>query len=542
MSWWGNLSLRWKLQIGFFVVTALTTILNRVIAVRELDKFIAIGEKNNVSQSVIKAMEEERQSFIINSFWESAIEFVILFIIIGYVAKLFTKPLRSLIRAFRRVEKGDLTQRVRPRNRDEIGELAQQFNKMTERLNEVITKVTTSSQHMRQSGFQITEVSQSIAQQTEHERSRFAQVSEVITDLHQISEQTQSLAEQSKQKADDGNQAALTSKDAVQQNAAQMRTVENQVQNASEQVAELEATAQSIATIIGTIGEIAEQTNLLALNAAIEAARAGEQGRGFAVVADEVRSLAEKTSQSSDEIESIIKNLTGNVSKVTESMGVVVEQVHDNVTSSEQIAEQIGEAAQMVSNAAQFNSQIDEMSARQLSMFSQLEEAMQSLLQALQKNSSKVGNTANIAESMLKLTQTMHTLIDRFKIHPMENNVLPLQDDRRAHQRVESNLLLRVNHDGQWQDAYCENLSQSGLKFLLADELKQGHHLEVSLMLPKADIESYRGQKPPVISGVIKHRKDSGKRYEYGMEFENLNSAQEIAVDEAIGFLTQQPA
>jgi len=546
MDWWSNLSLRWKLQIGFMVVTMVTTLFNRFLAAHELQNLIDLALENNVADTVVSMMVAERDAFIFNSIWESAIEFTLQFFIIGFVAKLFVRPIQELIDALQSVEEGNLTSEVQERNKDEIGQVTSHFNSMVKRLGFVLSSASGSATHMRQSAYQITEVSNSIAEQSEEEKRKFMAVSQVIHELNSIATQIQSLANSSTVTAKEGQKAALSSKDNVQKTVEEMQQIENRVQLASEQVAALDSTAQSIADIIGTISDIADQTNLLALNAAIEAARAGEQGRGFAVVADEVRALAEKTSQSSNQINSIISSLTGNVHQVTESMTVVVDQVKHNAAAAVHTAEEIGETVEKIMLSTGSVEKIDQISQSQGDQFAQLSMAMEDLLDALDQNTSKVGNTANIAQSLFTLTQRLHDLISEFQIpedmktaavKEVEGNAMREENSK----RIESNLLVRLKQGNNWDDCFCKDLSMTGMQLSVAGELEVGSIQSMQVLLPRVDLESYQKQTPLLLTGKVVRSHEashSSKRHSYGLEFSETDEQAHLKLRAAMHFLT----
>ncbi len=543
MGWWARLTLKWKLQLGFILVTALTTLFNRFLAVHELQVLIEIAQDHNVDPKVVALMAEERLSFMLHSIWESALEFAIQFMVIGVVASIFVRPIRALIKALQGAVKGDLTQSVPIKSEDEIGMVSVHFNEMVSRLNDVLNNADSSALHMRQSAYQITEVSQGIATQSDEEKAKFTAVSSVIEALHQVSEQVQQLAGDSLTIAQSAKSSAESSQREVRQTVSDMEQIEQRVAQASTYLSELSHTAEEIAQIIGTIAGIAEQTNLLALNAAIEAARAGEQGRGFAVVADEVRSLAEKTSGSSNEINRIINNLTQKVLQVTESMDVVVQQVQHNATTARQTADEIGNATQEVTVAANNAQEINTLSSRQFDEFQTLTNAMADLQEALHQNTSKVSNTANIAQSLFKLTEKLHKLIGEFKINKQNILIEALpSDDRRKSPRIDSNLLVRVEIEDRWEDAYCENISEAGMKLVLSKSMDEKLPAEIEILTPEEDFEAYRNQPPVKITASIQHKEKINEGYSYGLKFINPDKDAQARISRAIHYLSGQAA
>ena len=162
-NWFLSLSIRWKLQLGFFMVTMITTVYNRILAAHELGNMVEIARNNNVASTVIQQLEENHSAYIFNSFWESGLEFVLQFFVIGMVASLFVKPILNLCQSLQAVEKGDLTQGVDISSRDELGVLEQNFNGVLKSLNHIMREVDSSGREMEQSAYQIAKISHEIS-------------------------------------------------------------------------------------------------------------------------------------------------------------------------------------------------------------------------------------------------------------------------------------------------------------------------------------------------------------------------------------------
>lgn len=248
-------------------------------------------------------------------------EFEILLLIISTLAKLFTSPIKNLCRALAGIEKGDLTHAVENRSLDEIGILEHSFNAMLSNLTSIIRNIDDNSKQMAQSAYQVATIPHEIAGVSKTKQKRSDEVFNATERLRDISASVQKIAEEASAYSLQTEKCARDGMSTAQRNIEEMDHTVKEVNRAAQEMTELKDAAQQIYNIIGTIRTIAEQTNLLALNAAIEAARAGEAGRGFAVVADEVRSLAVRTTDSTGEISTIINELKTRLERAAQTMG-----------------------------------------------------------------------------------------------------------------------------------------------------------------------------------------------------------------------------
>lgn len=542
MNWYASLSIRWKLQLGFFLVTMLTTVYNRWLATLELDEAIEIARHHQATPALIDALLAQKQGFILHSIWESGIEFVLQFMVIGFVASLFVKPIKRLINSLKAVCDGDLTQTIEVPAKDEIGIVVEHFNIVLLKLNEVLHSVDNSSTHIRQSAYQIARVSQEIADISSDENDHFRELSDVIIDLHKVSGQVQDTATESLQKAQENGDIASTSVKGMQGNISELASISNEITEASDKVNELNDSALRISNIIGDIREIADQTNLLALNAAIEAARAGEQGRGFAVVAGEVRSLAEKTSDSSVEINDIISSFSNEVGDVTSRMNHLVERVHKNSQESEETVKDLGQVEVSAHNTAQNAEDIVTHCTLQLNTFSELEDAMAQLLDVFRQNTSKVSNTANIGEALYNLTNDLADHLHGFKLQPLEEKVDGELKGKelRQHERINSTLLVSFTQDGNNFDGYCKDVSLSGMKISVHCELAEGSEVSLNVRLPSSDIDKYNRDAPLNISAeVIRLHGRNKEQYIYGIRFNSPTAQQKAQIASCIKFFKE---
>ncbi|WP_277205844.1 methyl-accepting chemotaxis protein [Vibrio misgurnus] len=290
---------------------------------------------------------------------------VIVVAIVSWLVSFLFSDLNRVSKALEAIASGDadLTQRLEPRSDDEVGQLANNFNIFVSNMHTMVLKLSQVSMALSQQ-------SQATAQQAEERSRRIAQqqdeINMVATAINEMAAATQEIAgnaEHTAQNAGEAVTACAHGSGQVGQTQRSIQSLAEEVQVATGVIQELEAHGHQISTILSTIQNIAEQTNLLALNAAIEAARAGEQGRGFAVVADEVRVLSQRTHASTKEIQQMIETLQATTGKAVGIMddsrrladtsvddaneaSVSLEQIHSVVESINDMATQIASAAE----------------------------------------------------------------------------------------------------------------------------------------------------------------------------------------------------
>lgn len=284
----------------------------------------------------------------------------------GFVLRKVVKPIRHVVTVAEVIAAGNLSATIDAVGSDETAQLLSAFRHMQDKLNTVLQEIEACGLNMGQSAYHVAAISNEISQVSRKQESRSEEVSSAMQQLHQISSSVQQQATEAVGRTREVEAFARAGIDNVKRSIASMEAATHEVGRAALEIQDLERSAQQIHTIANAIKDIAGQTNLLALNAAIEAARAGEQGRGFAVVADEVRKLAERTTGSAMEVGQITGELSGKVQQVVSTMSVVVQKFDVTQEQAKQSVRTIDEMASNSLETAQVNQRIVDASCQQL--------------------------------------------------------------------------------------------------------------------------------------------------------------------------------
>ncbi|RTL27162.1 MAG: hypothetical protein EKK49_17465 [Rhodocyclaceae bacterium] len=406
---------------------------------------------------------------------------------------------------------------------------------MRDKLNVILLEIEECSKHMGQSAYQVAKISNEISDVSRQQSSRSHEVAGAMLQLHHISEdvQTQAIAGAKRSALVEG--LAKDGLDNVHKNIASMEDTSARVMRAADEILDLEGAAQQIQSIANTIKEIAAQTNLLALNAAIEAARAGEQGRGFAVVADEVRKLAERTTASASEVGLIIDQLSTKVQQVSGTMRQVVEQVGRNQDEARKTSGTIEGMALNAVESAQSIQGIASASHQQLDRFALLENTTETLFATLRESGTKVETTAAIGEDLRGVTQRLHNIMTSFSFQHGKPITQAVNEQRRS-PRAEHSLLVRVKQGEQTQDGICVDFSLSGLRLRLVQAVDEASPIEVAVFIPDDDLDNYARQAPVLIHCRIVRSGREGGKFIYGVEFTRASGDEQNAIRRCFEF------
>ncbi|KMT65099.1 hypothetical protein XM47_11380 [Catenovulum maritimum] len=338
-------------------------------------------------------------------------------ILIFLITKLVVTPLNNVNQVLADIARGggDLTQRIPATTTDEIGSLAKNFNNFIEKIQSIIKDVAGGAAGLSGLSGSISSVCHKTTMNT-HEQKE--QTEQSLNFLKQLSDATGEIAKNTELTASSTTEAfdlAAESRNSVEANLSHVQQLNDELENNARVASELKTASENIGGVLDVIKGIAEQTNLLALNAAIEAARAGETGRGFAVVADEVRSLASKTRQSTEEIETIIDSLQSKADdsfkashKSKELVTEAIESTHKTVDSFTTISNQMSGINDMII-------QIASATEEQSLLTREVSQGMEHLLDGATRLAAETNELEHNTESMIEVEQQLSQQIKQFK-------------------------------------------------------------------------------------------------------------------------------
>ena len=334
-----------------------------------------------------------------------------------YIAGNITDRVSQMVDMIQAIAANDLScADMTIRNRDEIGTAGTLLNSMKNNLRAIVQSIAATAEHIASAS---EEISASATQSATGAEAQKDQVHQVATAMQQMAVTVHEVSDNSNGAADSARQASETARQGgtiVEDTLARMRDIAGSVRDTAQKVQQLGARSDQIGKIVGVIDDIADQTNLLALNAAIEAARAGEQGRGFAVVADEVRKLAERTTQATKEIASMIASVQAETRAAVEKMQSGTAQVEKGVEVTGRAGESLKQIIGQADHVGEMVTQIATAANEQSSATEQVSSNMEQINRLVSESAEGAQQSAKACEQLSSLALELQNLVSRFKL------------------------------------------------------------------------------------------------------------------------------
>lgn len=372
---------------------------------------------NIFTDNVQKAIETEESNLIFGAII-GVVSLVITIIMSLTILSLITHGVARIIDSLKDIAQGegDLTLRIKQDSTDELGELVSWFNMFVEKLQATIGDVVHVISPLSNASSELTQLSAQTSILSTQQRNDSEFISQSMDDMLQSVVEEGHKASSAAQAASDADKEAKEGYRVVQDTVKSITDLADEVERAGEVINKLEKDTESVAGILDVIKGIAEQTNLLALNAAIEAARAGEQGRGFAVVADEVRTLASRTQESTLEIQTVIEQLQ----TAARSAVSVMDQGKEQAKSSVELVNTTGLKLEMISgqvtSITQMNNEIEDAIKDQHNFANAIRDKVETMKNGAMTTESNAGHVSELSSSLQNFADKLQTVAAQFKV------------------------------------------------------------------------------------------------------------------------------
>ena len=346
----------------------------------------------------------------------SALALLVGLIAAWVITRLIVGPLRSVMRVAQQIAAGDLSATVEVTRRDEIGQLMQAMQQMGTGLSSIVSGLQAGIEQLASSAQSLSTVTEQTNLEVSSQKEETDQVATAMNQMTATVHDVARNAEEAAQAAQTADDKVGSGQQVVRQSMARIEQLADSATSASSSIESLSAQIQNIGTVLGVIKSVAEQTNLLALNAAIEAARAGEQGRGFAVVADEVRALAKRTQQSTEEIERLVSALRSAAHSSVQQIQNSGELVKLAVSDALQTESALGSIAAAVSLIQQMNQQIAAAAEEQSSVAEEINRSVTSIRASADQSSLAMRGNAASSIELAQLGVELKGMVGHFRL------------------------------------------------------------------------------------------------------------------------------
>jgi methyl-accepting chemotaxis protein len=388
------------------------------------DKFQILNKTLNSMVALEDKQSAESYKFSVSSFNRVLAIFItvlIVAIVISLAATILTtkvilNPINKTVQVIEDISRGDLTKRIDVMSKDEIGSMAGHFNVFVDTLHKTITKVADSSNRVSDAAGMLDGGAEQMASGVEQAA---IQVNSVATASEEMSTTSSEIAQNCVRVAkssENANNSARSGERIILETISVMDRINDRVNQSALIIKNLGARSDQIGEIVGLINEIADQTNLLALNAAIEAARAGEHGRGFAVVADEVRKLAERTTQATKEIGNTIIAMQNETKNAVISMEEGVSEVERGAKEAGKSGDALKEILSQVNTVATEINQIAVASEQQTATTNEIANNIQQISEVMADTAKRIQDNAGAASQLAGLSKDLQKEVGQFTL------------------------------------------------------------------------------------------------------------------------------
>lgn len=371
----------------------------------------------DISNHSVKNAQNVQSASLYSLIAISVVSLLIGMLISKVIINTIVTPIKQVVKTLNVMAKdNDLTQRMTFSSTDEVGEMGKSFNIFVEKLQGLVSGIASSSEQLSTAAEETSVVSASTNQNISQQKNDTIQIASAITQMTATVQEVAANAEKASVAATEGDQNSEDGRQAVENIVHSINDLSSEINHSTTVIRALKSDSENIGTVLDVIKGIAEQTNLLALNAAIEAARAGEQGRGFAVVADEVRSLAQKTQDSTFEIESLISTLQQGSDNAVTSMVQNKNSIEGLVSKAVNATDSLNAITASMSSITDMNTFIATAAEQQNQVVQEISNNVNRIQQVSENTAEGSEQVSGASREIAELSERLREVVKQFKV------------------------------------------------------------------------------------------------------------------------------